>query len=90
VFDNVFLQIAESPHSNFKQKKMALTVFNKICRDPQVLIGIFLNYDCGHDHQNIFQRVIDLLEKICSVKQLEVSWSPQLVESVELRRLVCY
>lgn len=89
LLDNVFLSIAESPHSNFKQKKMALTVFNKICRDPQVLIGIFLNYDCGHEHQNIFQRVIDLLEKICSVKQghEHVSWSPQLVESVELRRL---
>merc|ERR1712228_750594 len=89
LLDNVFLQIAESPHSNFKQKKMALSVFNKIVRDPQVLIGIFLNYDCGHNHQNIFQRLIDLLEKICSIKQVNehLSWSPQLVENVELRRL---
>eukprot|EP01083_Nonionella_stella_P173092 595988_1 len=89
LLDNVFLQIAESPHSNFKQKKMALTVFNQMCRQPQVLIGIFLNYDCGHEHQNIFQRIIDLLEKICSAKQVneQTSWSPQLVENVELRRL---
>ena len=56
---------------------MALTVFNKICRDSQVLIGIFLNYDCGHDHQNIFQRVIDLLERYVPVNRLmNLSWSP--------------
>lgn len=36
LLDNVFLQIAESPHSNFKQKKMALTVFNKIDRKSVV------------------------------------------------------
>ncbi|ETO22298.1 hypothetical protein RFI_14902, partial [Reticulomyxa filosa] len=85
LLDQVFLQIAESPHASYKQKLMALSVCSKICRDSQMLVGIFLNFDCGDKQLNIFQRIVNLLENFCCVKLSEQQWLHQ-PENIRLRR----
>ncbi|ETO27341.1 hypothetical protein RFI_09790 [Reticulomyxa filosa] len=68
LLDHVFLDIGESSHASYQQKLMTLTICSNICRDPQIIVGVFLNYDCGDEQLNIFQRIVDLLENLSSVK----------------------
>ena len=41
---------------SFLQKMTVLNFLEKICKEPQVIIDIFVNYDCDVDAPNIFER----------------------------------
>lgn len=41
---------------NFQQKMIVLRFLEKLCVDSQILIDIFLNYDCDVNASNIFER----------------------------------
>jgi len=49
----------ESPH----QVLAALTGLAVLCSSPQVLVDIFVNYDCNLQAANVFERTIKLLAK---------------------------
>lgn len=42
--------------STMQQRWMSLQVINQICKNPQTLLDIFINYDCDLDMKDIFER----------------------------------
>lgn len=49
---------------SFLQKMTVLNLLEKISQDSQILIDIFVNYDCDLDAPNIFERyyLLDMSE----------------------------
>ncbi|KAJ0988116.1 hypothetical protein J5N97_006472 [Dioscorea zingiberensis] len=56
VIDNVL-------QPSFLQKLTVLGLLEKICQDPQIIIDIFVNYDCDVDAPNVFERIVNGLLK---------------------------
>ncbi|KAL3650082.1 Brefeldin A-inhibited guanine nucleotide-exchange protein 5 [Castilleja foliolosa] len=50
--------------SDVNQKLSALRMLEKICKDPQMLVDLYVNYDCDLEAPNLFERVIATLSKI--------------------------
>ena len=57
-FTKIFLPILASANSTANQKLLVLQVLLKICKLPQTLVGIFVNYDCDIGSSNIFERYV--------------------------------
>lgn len=41
---------------------MSHRMLEKVCKDPQMLADIFVNYDCALDAPNLFERMVKLLK----------------------------
>ncbi|KAF7836855.1 brefeldin A-inhibited guanine nucleotide-exchange protein 5 [Senna tora] len=41
----------------------------KVCKDPQMLVDIFVNYDCDLEAPNLFQRMVSALSKLAQGTQ---------------------
>lgn len=41
---------------SFLQKMTVLGLLEEISKDPQIIIDVFVNYDCDVDAPNIFER----------------------------------
>jgi brefeldin A-inhibited guanine nucleotide-exchange protein len=60
-FPMLVLRVLENVHQpSFLQKMTVLNLLEKICKESQVLIDIFVNYDCDVDAPNIFERYVKL------------------------------
>ncbi|KAI9114056.1 hypothetical protein K1719_015307 [Acacia pycnantha] len=46
------------------QKISVLGMVDKICKDPQILVDIFVNYDCDLEAANLFERMVSSVSKI--------------------------
>lgn len=56
-FPMLVLRILENVlQPSFLQKMTVLNLLEKICQDPQVMVDIFVNYDCDVNAPNIFER----------------------------------
>jgi brefeldin A-inhibited guanine nucleotide-exchange protein len=55
-FSKIFLWILENNNSTIQQKWMVLQVLYQICKNPQTLVDIFVNYDCDLEGKDIFER----------------------------------
>ena len=43
--------------STLKQKAVILAMFSRLCKDPQALVDIYLNYDCDREAaDNIYEQ----------------------------------
>ncbi|OEL17658.1 Brefeldin A-inhibited guanine nucleotide-exchange protein 1 [Dichanthelium oligosanthes] len=63
-FPMLVLRVLENVHQpSFLQKMTVLNLLEKICKESQVLIDIFVNYDCDVDAPNIFERAVSGLLK---------------------------
>ncbi|XP_024380354.1 brefeldin A-inhibited guanine nucleotide-exchange protein 3 [Physcomitrium patens] len=63
-FPMIVLRVLENvAHPNFSQKTIVLRFLEKLCVDPQILVDIFVNYDCDVDSSNIFERMVNGLLK---------------------------
>ncbi|KAG8391685.1 hypothetical protein BUALT_Bualt01G0213000 [Buddleja alternifolia] len=63
-FPMIVLRVLENvAQPNFQQKMTVLRFLEKLCVDSQVLIDIFLNYDCDVNASNIFERMVNGLLK---------------------------
>lgn len=56
-----YLDNAECPAN---QKLSVLRMLEKVCRDPQMLVDVYVNYDCDLDAPNLFERMVTTLSKI--------------------------
>ncbi|PWN38087.1 Sec7-domain-containing protein, partial [Meira miltonrushii] len=65
LINEIFLPILEMRNSTAKQKSILLTVFIRLCRDPQALVEIYLNYDCDRTAlDNIYERLINVISRL--------------------------
>ena len=56
-FPMIVLRVLENvAQPNFQQKMIVLRFLERLCDDPQILVDIFLNYDCDVNSSNIFER----------------------------------
>jgi hypothetical protein len=62
----------ESPH----QVIAALTGLASVCSSPQVLVDIFVNYDCNLQAANLFERTIKLLAKYVQLGSSSSGFTP--------------
>ncbi|WBW70664.1 Arf GEF [Schizosaccharomyces osmophilus] len=68
-FTEIFFPILEMRSSSNQQKIVLLNVFHRICKEPQTLIELYLNYDCiSGNSENIYERIIVTLARIASQK----------------------
>eukprot|EP01028_Stygiella_incarcerata_P007764 TRINITY_DN324_c1_g1_i10.p1 TRINITY_DN324_c1_g1~~TRINITY_DN324_c1_g1_i10.p1 ORF type:complete len:1548 (+),score=467.44 TRINITY_DN324_c1_g1_i10:437-5080(+) len=72
-FTSVFLRILQSAHSPFTHKIIAIHALHEICRNPQALVELFVNFDCDVHEVNIYERMINALCKVVGSTQTEVS-----------------
>lgn len=67
-FPMLVLRVLENVlQPSFLQKMTVLNFLEKICKEPQVIIDIFVNYDCDVDAPNIFERYASFIldEDLC-------------------------
>ena len=58
-FPMIVLRILENvSQPNFQQKIIVLRFLDKLCIDSQILVDIFINYDCDVNSSNIFERYL--------------------------------
>ncbi|KAL6603004.1 hypothetical protein ACP70R_043365 [Stipagrostis hirtigluma subsp. patula] len=63
-FPMLILRVLENVlQPSFLQKMTVLNFLEKTCKEPQVIIDIFVNYDCDVDAPNIFERIVNGLLK---------------------------
>ncbi|KAK3005297.1 hypothetical protein RJ639_016907 [Escallonia herrerae] len=63
-FPMLVLRVLENVlQPSFLQKMTVLNLLEKISQDPQIVIDIFVNYDCDVDAPNIFERTVNGLLK---------------------------
>lgn len=64
VFRHVYFRVLESSFTSLKQKSLVLDAFGRYIEEPQLLIGLFLNYDCNTYSQSIYEMMIHYLGAI--------------------------
>ncbi|KAJ6835805.1 brefeldin A-inhibited guanine nucleotide-exchange protein 1-like [Iris pallida] len=63
-FPMLVLRVLENVlQPSFLQKMTVLSLLEKICQDPQIMVDIFVNYDCDVEAPNIFERIVNGLLK---------------------------
>ncbi|XP_074263199.1 brefeldin A-inhibited guanine nucleotide-exchange protein 2-like [Silene latifolia] len=63
-FPMIVLRVLENvAQPNFQQKMIVLKFLERLCDDSQILVDIFLNYDCDVNSSNIFERMVNGLLK---------------------------
>ncbi|KAI0921698.1 hypothetical protein AcV5_000779 [Taiwanofungus camphoratus] len=61
----IFIPILEMKTSTLKQKAVILGMLQRLCKDPQVLVEIYLNYDCDSEAvDNIYEHLMNIISKI--------------------------
>ncbi|KAL9687797.1 hypothetical protein QQ045_032204 [Rhodiola kirilowii] len=55
--------------SDFNHKMSVLRMLEKICKDPQMLVDIYVNYDCDLEAPNMFERMATALSKVAQGTQ---------------------
>ncbi|KAI3428991.1 SEC7 domain-containing protein [Psidium guajava] len=63
-FPMIVLRVLENvAQPNFQQKMIVLRFLDKLSYDSQILVDIFINYDCDVNSSNIFERMVNGLLK---------------------------
>ncbi|QRV91209.1 Sec7 guanine nucleotide exchange factor [Ceratobasidium sp. AG-Ba] len=69
LFVEIFIPIMEMRQATAKQKSTLLAMFAKLCKDPQALVDIYLNYDCDREAlENIYERLINTISKAATTQ----------------------
>ncbi|GFP95753.1 brefeldin a-inhibited guanine nucleotide-exchange protein 5 [Phtheirospermum japonicum] len=55
--------------SDLNQKQSVLRMLEKVCKNPQMLVDLYLNYDCDLEAPNLFERMVTTLTKIAQGTQ---------------------
>ncbi|KAJ9127856.1 hypothetical protein QFC24_000140 [Naganishia onofrii] len=64
LFNEIFIPILEMRHASLRQKSTTLAVYLKLCQDPQMLVDIYINYDCDRASlENIYERLVNVIAK---------------------------
>eukprot|EP00667_Euglena_gracilis_P000231 EG_transcript_231 len=71
---NVFLWLLESANTQYGQKLAVLQALQQVCRRSQVLVDIFINYDCCVNSPNILERIVVSMSKMVQTEHLETNW----------------
>ncbi|GLT74209.1 hypothetical protein SLA2020_460200 [Shorea laevis] len=68
-FPLMVLRSLDSSECPINQKISVLRMLEKVCKDPQMLVDIYVNYDCDLEAPNLFERMVTTLSKIAQGTQ---------------------
>ena len=68
-FSNILLRILESANSSGSQKLLVVQSLRVLVRDPQLIVDLFLNYDCDLEGKGIFTSMCDALSRLAVTNQ---------------------
>lgn len=89
-FKEICLNILEATTSSFEQKWLVIEAVGKVCNDAQMVVDIYVNYDCDLNAANIFERLVDVLSKIAQGRQaFELGASPGQLKGTRIKGLEC-
>eukprot|EP00850_Spirogloea_muscicola_P010395 SM000061S19222 [mRNA] locus=s61:207593:216818:+ [translate_table: standard] len=91
-FPMIVLRVLENvAHANYQQKTVVLRFLEKLCIDPQILVDIFVNYDCDVDSPNIFERMVNGLLKTAQgvPPGADTALTPQQDANLRLAAMKC-
>ncbi|TPP46859.1 Sec7 domain family protein [Leishmania donovani] len=61
VFRHVYFRVLDSSFTSLEHKLLVLEAFGSYIEEPQLLLGLFLNYDCNTHSQSFFEMMIHYL-----------------------------
>ncbi|OIW18996.1 hypothetical protein TanjilG_20269 [Lupinus angustifolius] len=66
-FPMIVLRVLENvSQPNYQQKMIVLRFLEKLCVDSQILVDIFINYDCDVNSPNIFESILHFISNCCA------------------------
>lgn len=69
LMNEIFLPILEMRNSSVRQKLVLLSIFSRLCLDPQALVEIYINYDCDRSSlDNVYERLINIISRISTTQ----------------------
>ncbi|KAL6856063.1 hypothetical protein ACP4OV_018865 [Aristida adscensionis] len=68
-FPLIVLRSLDSSDSPLSQRASVLRMLEKVCKDPQMLADVFVNYDCDLEGPNLFERTVSALSRIAQGSQ---------------------
>lgn len=67
-FYSILLPILDKLTSTVAQKFVVLKCVHSLCKNPQVVLDLFLNYDCSTHGHDILETVVRLVSKVAQKK----------------------
>ncbi|CAI5700643.1 unnamed protein product [Peronospora effusa] len=64
-FTSVHMRIIDSPSCSDEQKELALESLLEFCREPALMLDLYINYDCDVHCTNLFEVLCKSLAKNC-------------------------
>ncbi|CAF3751735.1 unnamed protein product [Rotaria sp. Silwood1] len=90
LFREIFLTILETSTSSFRHKWLVIQTLTKICADAQIIVDLFINYDCSMRSGNVFERLVIVLSRAAQGRQAEELGCSQLEEhNLRMKGLEC-
>ncbi|XVF48806.1 hypothetical protein PTKIN_Ptkin03bG0218000 [Pterospermum kingtungense] len=68
-FPLIVLRSLDGSDFPVNQKMSVLRMLEKVCKDSQMLVDVFVNYDCDLEAPNLFERMVTTLSKIAQGTQ---------------------
>lgn len=68
-FTSVHMRILDSPSCSDEQKELALESLLEFCREPAMMLDLYINYDCDVHCTNLFEVLCKSLVKHCQMME---------------------
>ncbi|CAG8673236.1 3800_t:CDS:2 [Dentiscutata erythropus] len=68
LFNEIYLRFLDMSNATYLQKHLVLQGLMKICQKPQILLDIYLNYDCDISMVSVFERIVTSLSKVAQLR----------------------
>ncbi|RIA97036.1 hypothetical protein C1645_802023 [Glomus cerebriforme] len=75
LFSEIYLRFLDMSNATYQQKHLVLQGLMKICQKPQILLDIYLNYDCDFLMASVFEHIVTSLSKISQIRTKSQSGS---------------
>jgi brefeldin A-inhibited guanine nucleotide-exchange protein len=89
-FKEICLNILEASSSSFEQKWVVVQGITSVCSEAQIVIDIYVNYDCDLAAANVFERLVDDLSKLAQGRHaFEIGSSQNQLMKIRVKGLDC-
>ncbi|CAG8577855.1 2424_t:CDS:2, partial [Racocetra persica] len=68
LFNEIYLRFLDMSNATYLQKHLVLQGLMKICQKSQILLDIYLNYDCDIAMVSVFERIVTSLSKVAQLR----------------------
>lgn len=84
-FPLIVLRTLDASDQPLALRMTVLRMLEKVCKDPQMLVDVFVNYDCDLEASNLFERMVTTLSKLAQGTQNADSNSVALSQTTSIK-----